>query len=169
MSLYCYIINYRCILLFWMCNLMVGICTSSHSIPWTEHYYIYHLLACWFCWTYFFDPEDGGDMFLRNVSCNSTDYMASYPRRWYSSVIQIVTQYIYKNNTSLKFLLKHLKCLWQVMYGLFVCSMTISMIHFTAATHWPENGRHLVIPFIQSHCKQIQCVEFKYCFCLNGV
>jgi hypothetical protein len=31
------------------------------------------------------DPEDGGDMFLRNVGCNSTDYMVSYPRRWYSS------------------------------------------------------------------------------------
>jgi hypothetical protein len=29
----------------------------------------------------FFDPEDGGDMFLRNVDCNSTDYTASYPRR----------------------------------------------------------------------------------------
>jgi hypothetical protein len=33
------------------------------------------------CWTYFFDPEDGDDMFLRNVGLNSTDYMASYPRR----------------------------------------------------------------------------------------
>jgi hypothetical protein len=29
----------------------------------------------------FFDPEDGGDMFLRNVGCNSTDYTVSYPRR----------------------------------------------------------------------------------------
>jgi hypothetical protein len=29
----------------------------------------------------FFDPEDGGDMILRNVGCNSTDYTASYPRR----------------------------------------------------------------------------------------
>jgi hypothetical protein len=25
------------------------------------------------------------DMFFRNVGCNSTDYTASYPRRWYSS------------------------------------------------------------------------------------
>jgi hypothetical protein len=25
-----------------------------------------HLLACWFCCTYFFDPDDGSDMFLRN-------------------------------------------------------------------------------------------------------
>jgi hypothetical protein len=38
-----------------------------------------------FCWTYFFDPEDGGDMFLRNVRWNSMDYTASYTRRWYSS------------------------------------------------------------------------------------
>jgi hypothetical protein len=29
--------------------------------------------------------EDGGDIFLRNVGCNSTDYTASYPRRWYCS------------------------------------------------------------------------------------
>jgi hypothetical protein len=33
------------------------------------------------CWTYFFDPEDGGDMFLRNVGWHSTDYTTSYPRR----------------------------------------------------------------------------------------
>jgi hypothetical protein len=31
------------------------------------------------CWTYFFDPEDGGDMFLRNVGWNSTDYTAHIP------------------------------------------------------------------------------------------
>jgi hypothetical protein len=36
-------------------------------------------------WNYFFDPKDGGDIFFRNVGCNSTDYTASYPRRWYSS------------------------------------------------------------------------------------
>jgi hypothetical protein len=29
----------------------------------------------------FFDPEDGGDMFLRNFCCVSTDYTASHPRR----------------------------------------------------------------------------------------
>jgi hypothetical protein len=29
----------------------------------------------------FFDPEDGGDTFLRNVGWLSTDYMALYPRR----------------------------------------------------------------------------------------
>jgi hypothetical protein len=33
----------------------------------------------------FFDPEDGGDMFLRNVGRLSTDYTALYPRRKYSS------------------------------------------------------------------------------------
>jgi hypothetical protein len=35
-----------------------------------------HLLTCWFLLDYF-DPEDGGDMFLRNVGWNSTDYTAS--------------------------------------------------------------------------------------------
>jgi hypothetical protein len=29
----------------------------------------------------FFDPEDGGDVFLRNVWWLSTDYAALYPRR----------------------------------------------------------------------------------------
>jgi hypothetical protein len=29
----------------------------------------------------FFDLEDGGDMFLRNVGSLSTDYTALYPRR----------------------------------------------------------------------------------------
>jgi hypothetical protein len=33
----------------------------------------------------FLRHEDGGDMFPRNVGYNSTDYMASYPRRKYSS------------------------------------------------------------------------------------
>jgi hypothetical protein len=33
----------------------------------------------------FYDPEDGGDTFLRNVGYHSTHYMASYPRRRYSS------------------------------------------------------------------------------------
>jgi hypothetical protein len=46
------------------------------------------LLSC-SCWNYFFDPEDGGDMFLRNVGCNSTDYTASHPRRWYSCLLEI--------------------------------------------------------------------------------
>jgi hypothetical protein len=39
-----------------------------------------HLLARWFA-ELFFDPEDGGDTFLRNVRYNFTDYTASYPRR----------------------------------------------------------------------------------------
>jgi hypothetical protein len=38
-----------------------------------------HLLARWFA-ELFFDPEDGGDTFLRNVGYKSTDYTASYPR-----------------------------------------------------------------------------------------
>jgi hypothetical protein len=43
--------------------------------------YACHLLICWFLLNYFFYPEDGGDIFLRNVGCNSTDYTALYPRR----------------------------------------------------------------------------------------
>jgi hypothetical protein len=33
----------------------------------------------------FFDPEDGGDMFLRNIGWLSRDYMVLYPRRQNSS------------------------------------------------------------------------------------
>jgi hypothetical protein len=33
----------------------------------------------------FFDPEDGGYIFLRNIGCHLADYTALYPRRWYSS------------------------------------------------------------------------------------
>jgi hypothetical protein len=37
------------------------------------------------CSAFFFDAEDGGDMFLRNVGCLSTDYTALYRRRYYYS------------------------------------------------------------------------------------
>jgi hypothetical protein len=53
-----------------------GLPTGKHSAC--------HLLARW-CAELFFDPEDGGDTFLRKVGYNSTDYTAWYPRRWYSS------------------------------------------------------------------------------------
>jgi hypothetical protein len=52
------------------------------GLPMGEHSAC-HLLARWFA-ELFFDPEDGGDTFLRNVGCNSADFTASYPRRWYS-------------------------------------------------------------------------------------
>jgi hypothetical protein len=35
----------------------------------------------WFPVWFFFEPEDGGEMFLRNVGWISTDYTALYPRR----------------------------------------------------------------------------------------
>jgi hypothetical protein len=37
------------------------------------------------CSAYFFDPEDGGDMFLRNVGWYGTDYTTLYTRKWYPS------------------------------------------------------------------------------------
>jgi hypothetical protein len=43
-----------------------------------------HLLARFFT-ELFYDPEDGGDTFLRNVGYHSTHYTASCPRRRYSS------------------------------------------------------------------------------------
>jgi hypothetical protein len=38
----------------------------------------------------FFDPEDVGDMFLRNVGWHSTDYTALHPRKWYSSMLKLI-------------------------------------------------------------------------------
>jgi hypothetical protein len=46
-----------------------------------EGSYACHLLHAGFFLRLFFDPEDGGDMFLRNVRWLSTDYKALYPRR----------------------------------------------------------------------------------------
>jgi hypothetical protein len=37
------------------------------------------IATCWFA-ELFFNPEDGGDTFLRNVGYNLTDYTASFPR-----------------------------------------------------------------------------------------
>jgi hypothetical protein len=34
-----------------------------------------------FAWLIFLDPEDGGDVFLRNVGWISADYAVLYPRR----------------------------------------------------------------------------------------
>jgi hypothetical protein len=45
------------------------------------------MLACCFA-ELFYDPEDGGDTFLRNVAYHSTHYTASYPKRRYSSSIK---------------------------------------------------------------------------------
>jgi hypothetical protein len=54
--------------------------------------YACHLLLLWFLARYFFEPEDRGDIFLRNVSWNSTDYTALYPRTWYSSILEKFTE-----------------------------------------------------------------------------
>jgi hypothetical protein len=43
-----------------------------------------HLLARCFA-ELFYNPEDGGDTFLRNAGYHSTHYTASYPKRRYSS------------------------------------------------------------------------------------
>jgi hypothetical protein len=44
------------------------------------------MFAAGFSLALFFYPEDGGEMFLRNVRWLSTDYMALYPRRYHSSL-----------------------------------------------------------------------------------
>jgi hypothetical protein len=45
----------------------------------------FYLLHAGFFFGLLFYPEDVGDIFLRNVSCLSTDYTVLYPRRQNSS------------------------------------------------------------------------------------
>jgi hypothetical protein len=40
-----------------------------------------YLLHAGSCLTYYSNPEDGSDMFLRNIGRISTDYTALYPKR----------------------------------------------------------------------------------------
>jgi hypothetical protein len=70
--------NYRGISLLSTSYKMLSNILLSRLSPYVDE--ICHLLARWFA-EIFFDPEDGGDTFLRNVGCNSTVYTASYPRR----------------------------------------------------------------------------------------
>jgi hypothetical protein len=46
-----------------------------------------HVVLCSFMLDLFFDAEDAGDLFLRNVGFPSLGYKAVYPRRQYSSVL----------------------------------------------------------------------------------
>jgi hypothetical protein len=52
----------------------------------------------------FLDPEDGGDMFIRNICWLSTDYTAIYSRRQYSSNLILIDTLLF-NNALLLYLL----------------------------------------------------------------
>jgi hypothetical protein len=55
---------------------------NQHEVRWqAELFCCPHALPLVSCSTYFFDPEDGKDLFLRNVGWHLTDYTALYPRR----------------------------------------------------------------------------------------
>jgi hypothetical protein len=106
-----------------------------------------HLIACWFFWTYF-DPEDGGDMFLRNVGWNSTDYTASCPRKWYSSALYMS---VYLNEIITELVVLALwACIW-VVFG----SNPSRNISYTEGFHgFPQtigvNSR--IVPLLVSDC-----------------
>jgi hypothetical protein len=56
----------------------------------------------------FFDPEDGGNMFLRNIGSLSVDHKASYPRRQNSFYgVYIISQSINKNQHRPEFIVSH--------------------------------------------------------------
>jgi hypothetical protein len=97
--------------------LLVKWCWRFHSIRWTSQWELGSSRPLTFCflyklglpsgglfclppacllvsyWNYFFDSEDGGDMFLRNVGWHSADYTALYPRSWYSSKFLFLSQF----------------------------------------------------------------------------
>jgi hypothetical protein len=61
-----------------------------HSRNQRESSWHAELCCCSFLFGLFFDPEDGGDMFFRNVGWISTDYKALYPTRMkYTFIIPI--------------------------------------------------------------------------------
>jgi hypothetical protein len=49
-----------------------------------------------------FDPEEGGDMFLRNVGWLATDYLALYPRRHNSLCSSLICSYSYASDNFIK-------------------------------------------------------------------
>jgi hypothetical protein len=53
---------------------------------------LFYLATCslWFLARLIFDPEDGGDTFLRSVG-SYTDYTALYLRRWQFSTIEMIS------------------------------------------------------------------------------
>jgi hypothetical protein len=50
----------------------------------------------------FYNPENGGDTFLRNVGYHSTHYTASYPRRKYSTLLNVLQTHEHKSLTLLE-------------------------------------------------------------------
>jgi hypothetical protein len=80
-----------------------------------------YLLQARFVLGIFFDPEDGGDMFLRNVGWLSADYMALYHRRYNSSYSPVwgprILQILYIPNISRN----DASCVysrWNIVHGL---------------------------------------------------
>jgi hypothetical protein len=78
-------------------------CIPFESQRWKQAVGSSHLLSSAILLGLFLDPEEGGDMFLRNVGRLSTDYNALYPRIYKSSkppvwepqilcIIQLITK-----------------------------------------------------------------------------
>jgi hypothetical protein len=90
---------------------------GSHSGGFEEFYLLGYnavksvesqLLACvhvGFLLSLFFDPENGGDIFLRNVGWLSTDFTALYPRRQSLTVRRFSTKCPYQNSVCIPRLL----------------------------------------------------------------
>jgi hypothetical protein len=117
------------------------------------------------CLNYFFDPEDGGDMFLRNFGCNSTDYTASHPRRWYSSTMSIcacvgpitwlhISYCRYSIHTLfLKFLCTRMYVFWQHPPGDVCISMT---------SGWVQNNARIIIITAKGVGNEVNLVCWKF-------
>jgi hypothetical protein len=60
-------------------------CPSSELKDKSKKSHVCYLLYLGFLLGLFFDPEDGGDIFFRNIGSLSTDYTMLYLRRYNSS------------------------------------------------------------------------------------
>jgi hypothetical protein len=79
--------------------------------------------------TYYFDPEDGGDMFLRNVGWHSTDYTALYPRRWYSSKYFNFIMHSFCDVREMNAWYGGRSCLWSCLYILSLNSVSMLLLN----------------------------------------
>jgi hypothetical protein len=79
----------------------------------------------------FFDSEDGGDIFLRNVGWLSADYTALYPRRQYSSQPPPWESQILQ-------LLSFRYCIWESNKATLGTTLVKTALSFTPAPDWSK-------------------------------
>jgi hypothetical protein len=93
--------------------------------------YLPSLVSC----SLIFDPEDGGDTFLRNVG-SYMDYTALYPRRWQISCIILLLMYFYMHLKEIQdhfqifiFTLRYFVCVYICMNSCLCIPLNLLVFH----------------------------------------